>query len=410
MPRRLTVLTFCSLLIWASAVSCTRQESAAGAGKNEPAVRTGADQLFDEPYYSWIKGRGLGLITNQTGVNSELEGLPNLLSSHDEINLVALFGPEHGIYGEAEAGDNVAERSDIYSLYGEHQAPTPEMLEGVEVLIYDIQDVGARFYTFISTMYECMKAVSGTGIEFIVLDRPDPIGGLRVDGPVLEEGFESFVGIYSLPNRYGLTSGELAILLKEETNLDLDLKVVPVKGWSRSQDFSDYGKEWINPSPNMPGFKAALSFPGFCLVEGTNLSEGRGTTKPFEYFGAPWIDSIALAQKINSLGLPGLKFRPQMFTPSFSKHQGEACGGVQLHITDKDVFQPVTSALHFIKSVQEMYPDEFSFREDGFDRLCGNSWVRTMLQEGAEVKDIEARWQEKLDDFKTTREKYLLYQ
>ncbi len=410
MPRKLTVLAFSSLLIWSSAASCIRQEPSGMPEKLEPTVQTGADQLFDEPYYSWIKGKGLGLITNQTGVNSELEGLPELLSSHEDINLVALFGPEHGIYGEAEAGDDVAERSNIYNLYGEHQAPTPEMLEGVEVLVYDIQDVGARFYTFISTMYECMKAVSGTGIQFIVLDRPDPIGGIKVEGPVLEEGFESFVGIYPIPNRYGLTSGELAMLLKEETNLVLDLKVVPVKGWSRKQGFSDYGKEWINPSPNMPGFKPALSFPGFCLVEGTNLSEGRGTTKPFEYFGAPWIDSIALAQKINSIGLPGLKFRPQMFTPSFSKHQGEACGGVQLHITDNETFQPVISALYFIKTVQEMNPDEFSFREDIFDRLCGNSWVRTMLQEGAEVKDIEARWQEELEVFKATREKYLLYQ
>ena len=409
MPRRLTILIFCSLLMWASMVSCTRQESAAGADTKEPAVRTGADQLFDEPYYSWIKGRGLGLITNQTGVNSELEGLPDLLSGQDDINLAALFGPEHGIYGEAEAGDDVAERSNVYSLYGEHQAPTPEMLEGVDVLIYDIQDVGSRFYTFISTMYECMKSVSGTGITFIVLDRPNPIGGHRVEGPVLEEGFESFVGIYTIPNRYGMTAGELAMFLKEETGLDLELKVVPVKGWSRDQDFSDYGNEWINPSPNMPGFKAALSYPGFCLVEGTNMSEGRGTTKPFEYFGAPWINSASLAQKLNSLNLPGLKFRPQMFTPSFSKHQGEACGGVQLHITDAEAFMPVSAALHFIKTVAEMYPDQFSFREAGFDRLCGNSWVRTRLQEGAEVVSIEAEWQEKLEAFKAAREKYLLY-
>jgi uncharacterized protein YbbC (DUF1343 family) len=409
MSIKLFKAVFSSLFVLFTAFSCAQQEPMALKVIEQPALQTGADQLFNEPYYSWIKNKGVGLITNQTGVNSELEGLPGLLSGRDDINLAALFGPEHGIYGEAEAGDDVAERSNVYNLYGDHQAPTPEMLEGVDVLIYDIQDVGSRFYTFISTMYECMKSVSGTGITFIVLDRPNPIGGDRVEGPVLEEGFESFVGIHTIPNRYGMTAGELAMFLTEETGLDLELKIVPVKGWSRDQDFSDYGNEWINPSPNMPGFKAALSYPGFCLVEGTNMSEGRGTTKPFEYFGAPWINSASLAQKLNSLNLPGLKFRPQMFTPSFSKHQGEACGGVQLHIIDKDLFQPLPSALHFIKTVAEMYPDQFSFREAGFDRLCGNSWVRTRLQEGAEVVSIEAEWQEKLEAFKAARAKYLLY-
>lgn len=409
MDHKLIAALFCFLLLLAPATSCARQEPLPAGQPQSPELRTGADQIFEEPYYSWIKGKGLGLITNQTGVNSRLEDLPSLFADRDDINLAALFGPEHGIYGEAEAGDTVAERSNVYSLYGEHQAPTPEMLEGVEVLIYDIQDVGARFYTFISTMFESMKAVSGTGLTFIVLDRPNPIGGTMVEGPVLEEGFESFVGTYTIPNRYGMTAGELAMLLKEENHLDLELKVVPVKGWSREENFDDYGKEWVNPSPNMPGFKTALSYPGFCLVEGTNLSEGRGTTRPFEYLGAPWINSLNLARKLNSLDLPGIRFRPQMFTPSFSKHQGEACGGVQVHIIDNESFRPVRSALFFIRTVAEMYPEEFSFREDGFDRLCGNSWVRTMLQEGAEVDEIEALWQEKLEEFKSTRDKYLLY-
>lgn len=409
MSLKLTKAVFCSLFLLSAAVSCNRQEPAVIDVTRQPELQTGADQLFDEPYYSWIKNKGIGLITNQTGVNSELEGLPALLSGRDEVNLVSLFGPEHGIYGEAQAGEIVTGESNIYSLYGSNRAPTPEMLERVEVLVYDIQDVGSRFYTFISTMYECMKSVSGTDIQFIVLDRPNPIGGIKVEGPVLEEGFESFVGIHAIPNRYGMTAGEMAMLLKEETGLDLDLKVVPVKGWSRDQDFSDYGKNWINPSPNMPNFKAALSYPGFCLVEGTNISEGRGTTRPFELFGAPWINPLSLAEKLNVLNLPGVKFRPQMFTPTFSKHKDETCNGVQIHITDKHSFNPVTTALHFIRTVSEMYPDEFSFRENSFDRLCGNSWVRTELSEGAEVEAIKAQWQERLEAFKAARDKYLLY-
>ncbi len=409
MSRGYFVLTLCFLLLFIASVSCGTQVQPVEKLAPQPEIQTGADRLFTEPYLSWIKGKSVGLITNQTGVNARLEGLPDLLSGRDDLNLAALFGPEHGIYGEAEAGEIVTGKSNIYSLYGEHRSPTPEMLEGLDVLIYDIQDVGSRFYTFISTMYECMQSVSGTGITFVVLDRPNPIGGDRIEGPVLEEGFESFVGIYSIPNRYGMTAGELAMLLKEETGLDLDLKIVPVTGWSREQDFSVYGEEWINPSPNMPGFKAALSYPGFCLVEGTNLSEGRGTTKPFEYFGAPWINSSALAKKLNSRDLPGLTFRPQMFTPSFSKHQGEACGGVQLHIIEKELFQPVRSALFFIKTVREMYPDQFSFREAGFDRLCGNSWVRARIEEGMAIEEIEAAWKNGLDKFLEKRAKYLLY-
>jgi len=398
------------LLILSVLPSCAPQEPVPAETPEKPVLRTGADQFFDEPYYSsWFKGKGIGLVTNQTGVNSGLKNLPDLLGGSDEIRLVALFGPEHGLYGEAEAGDDVAERPNIYNLYGEHQAPTPEMLEGVEVLVYDIQDVGSRFYTFISTMYECMKAVSGTGISFVILDRPNPIGGSRVEGPILEEGYESFVGTYAIPIRYGMTAGELAMLLKGETGLELDLKVLPVKGWSRDQDFSAYGGDWINPSPNMPGYKTALVYPGFCLIEGTSLSEGRGTTRPFEYLGAPWIDSRTLAGRLNGLNLPGVWFRPQMFTPSFSKHQGEACGGVQVHVTDAEVFQPVLSALYFIETVKEMYPDQFSFSEDSFDRLCGNSWVREMLQEGAEADAVAVKWEKNLEAFRKIRENYLLY-
>jgi len=409
MPRKTIISALIILIFISGTLSCRNHSGEVQAVPAPSKVRTGADQILEEPYFSWIKGKGIGLITNQTGVTSSLTGLPEILSGNNELNLVALFGPEHGIYGEAQAGEIVTGKSNIYSLYGENKAPTQEMLEGVEILIYDIQDVGSRFYTFISTMYECMNSVSGKDIPFVVLDRPNPIGGLKVEGPVLEEGFESFVGIHPIPNRYGMTAGEMAMFLKEETGLDLDLRVVPVEGWSRGQDFNEYGGEWINPSPNMPGYKAALAYPGFCLVEGTNVSEGRGTTRPFEFFGAPWIDSLALAERLNGLALPGIKFRPQMFTPTFSKYEGESCSGVQLHIIDTESFQPVTASLHFIRTIREMYPAEFSFREKGFDRLSGNNWIRGMLEEGAEVSDIEEKWQEGLERFKKKRAEYLIY-
>lgn len=397
------------LFVATSLISCSSPGREADPPVEKSPILTGADQLFNEPYHSWIRGKKIGLITNQTGVDSELRGLPDLLAERDDIELVALFAPEHGLYGEAQAGEEISDKTNIYSLYGETNSPTPKMLEGIEVLIYDIQDVGARFYTYISTMYECMESISGTEIIFLVLDRPNPIGGTKVEGPVLEEGYESFVGIHTIPNRYGMTAGELAQLLKAEKSLSLDLRVARVQGWNRVRDFSDYGKQWINPSPNMPGFEAALSYPGFCLVEGTSISEGRGTTRPFELFGAPWIKAPELAAELNSLDLPGVKFRPQRFTPTFSKYQGESCNGVQLHITDNQAFQPVTAALYFISTVKRLHPEEFSFRDDSFDRLCGNSWVREMLLENRKIEAIKERWEPRLEEFKGRRALHLIY-
>ena len=234
---------------------------------------TGADRLFEDPYISWIDGKRVGLVTNQTGVNRQLKSLRDLFLDCPRVSLTALFAPEHGFRGSAQAGEQVPTSTRIFSLYGEHRRPTADMLSNVDVLIYDIQDVGVRFYTFVSTMLECMKAAASSRKPFIVLDRPNPIDGTRTEGPVLESGWESFVGIAQIPIRYGMTPAELARLLKSETQLDLDLRVVPVSGWKRQQWFNETGLQWIAPSPNMPTLTTAAVYPGFCLIEGTNLSE-----------------------------------------------------------------------------------------------------------------------------------------
>lgn len=371
-------------------------------------LKIGADRIQEIPYQEWFEGKRLGLITNQTGVTSELRSLIEVLEAQG-LNLTTLFGPEHGIHGEAQAGEAVASGPQVYSLYGDRRAPTPEMLAEVDLLLYDIQDVGVRFYTFISTMFESMKVAASEGIPFIVLDRPDPVNGVTVEGPVLEPEFVSFVGIHAIPVRYGLTAGEIAQLLKGETQLELDLRVVPMEGWNRELWYDHTGLEWIAPSPNMPTVSTATVYPGFCLIEGTNLSEGRGTTRPFELIGAPWLNASELSKRLNALSLPGVYFRPQVFTPMFSKYSGESCAGLQIHVLNRDTFEPVISALHLIREILLLHPLELTFREASFDRLAGNNWIRESLLEGATVDSIVRSWKEDLESFEQIREKYLIY-
>lgn len=371
--------------------------------------RLGADQILEEPYLSWIRGKRVGLITNQTGTTSDLRFLATLLKESPEVKLTALFSPEHGLFGQAQAGAAVADGPKVFSLYGEQRAPTPAMLENVDVLIYDIQDVGVRFYTYISTLHEAMKSAAARGIPFLVLDRPDPIGGRRVEGPVLEEAFESFVGIHPLPLRYGMTPGELALLFKEEGKLNLVLWVVPMQGWRRDDDFGSLGLEWIAPSPNMPTPRTAEIYPGTCLIEATNLSEGRGTTRPFELIGAPWLNAEALCGILNSHRLPGVYFRVQPFTPTFSKYQGQPCQGVQIHVLDSRTFMPIESALFLIREVLNLHPEEFKFEPEVFDRLVGNDWIRRMLTESRAVDAVVERWKPGLAAFELRRRQHLLY-
>jgi uncharacterized protein YbbC (DUF1343 family) len=372
-------------------------------------VRSGADRILESPYLGWIQGKRVGLITNPTGVTWQLVSTWELLAKHPDVDVMALFGPEHGIFGQSQAGDHVSDYGTVYSLYGDTRAPTAEMLEDVEVLIYDIQDVGVRFYTYISTMYLSMQAASQKGIPFIVLDRPNPIDSSRVEGPVLQADYESFVGLPGLPIRYGMTSGELAQMLNEEAKLGSDLKVVPLGDWPRRDWYDQTGLEWILPSPNMPTLTTATVYPGMGLIEGTNLSEGRGTTLPFELVGAPWLNGQELARRLNRLQLAGVRFRFQTFTPTFSKYQGELCQGIQIHLSDRSTFQPLDVVLHLLAEVRTLHPELLQWNTAFFDRLVGNSWVREALSESTPVEEIVARWQEDLEAFKEKRAKYLLY-
>jgi len=372
-------------------------------------VKTGADRIFEKPFISWFHGKRIGLVTNQTGVDRDLNTLAGLFSRNPNCTVTAVFAPEHGIGGTAQAGEHIASSAEVFSLYGETRRPTPAMLADVDMLVFDIQDVGSRCYTYVSTMLECMKAAASCKITFIVLDRPNPIDATRTEGPVLEEGLKSFIGVGRVPIRHGMTMAEMALFLESDLQLNLDLRIVPLAGWNRSQWFGQTGLPWIAPSPNMPTGNTATVYPGFCLIEGTNLSEGRGTTQPFELVGAPWLDASGLASTLNRLGLPGVRFRPQSFQPTFSKYSGQFCRGIQIHILDRSRFEPIQAALHLLRETRLRHPDRLQFSELFFDRLAGNSWIREMLRDGASVESIVEKWQADLEDFKKTREGYLLY-
>ena len=371
-------------------------------------VLTGVDRLSEAPYRQWLEGKKIGLITNHTGVNCRLEPTAKVVAALRGAKLIALFAPEHGIRGRSQAEEKIQSSGIIYSLYGETRAPTPEMLSQVEVLVFDLQDVGARFYTYISTMLESMRAAAREEIPFVVLDRPNPITGTRVEGPILEKGFESFVGSFSLPIRYGLTPGELAGLLDSELQLQCHLKVVPLQGWRREFWYDETRLIWISPSPNISTLDTATLYPGFCLIEGTNLSEGRGTTRPFELVGAPWLDNERLVEGLNALRLPGVAFRIQDFEPWFSKYRGEACHGVQIHVLDRVAFRPLEAILHFLAGVIRLHPDEFRF-QPFFDSLAGNSWIRQELKRGTGAAEIQSGWEAQLHRFRSLRGRFLLY-
>ena len=377
----------------------------------------GIEVLLEDPP-DLLRGKRIGLITNPTGVDRELRSNIDLLAKHPDLRLVALFGPEHGVRGNAQAGEKVEASRDaatglpVFSLYGEHREPTPEMLQGIDVLLFDIQDVGARFYTYPYTLAGAMRAARRAGIPVVVLDRPNPIGGVQVEGPVLEPDHASFVGQFPIPLRHGMTLGELARLFNEEFAIGAELHVVPVKHWQRRDAEPGHLLPWVPPSPNMPTPDTALAYPGTALFEGTNVSEGRGTTRPFETIGAPFIHAENLADRMNALGLPGVRFRPTWFTPTFSKHAGMLCGGVQIHITHRDEFLPVRTGLALLKTIHDDYPQDFRFEPGNppfFDKLAGNGWIRLAIEKGDSVEALEARWQPGLRRFEEVRQRYLLY-
>ncbi|MED4125375.1 DUF1343 domain-containing protein [Halalkalibacterium halodurans] len=395
----------------------------AGKGKkkgNPHAFSLGVEQLLQNEFHL-IEGKKVGLITNPTGVDRELHSIVDVLFEDERVELTALYGPEHGVRGDAQAGEYVPFYIDdktglpVYSLYGQTRKPTPDMLEDIDVLLFDIQDVGTRFYTYIYTMAYAMEAAAENDLPFIVLDRPNPLGGQKVEGPILEEAYRSFVGLYPIPLRHGMTVGELALLFNEEFAIGADVTVVEMTGWKRHTDFKDLPLEWVLPSPNMPTLDTALVYPGAALIEGTNVSEGRGTTKPFELIGAPFVNSTELAATLNDLGLPGVTFRAASFTPMFSKHAGTLSHGIQIHVTDEKSFQPVITGLHIVKTIHDLYPDDFRFTAEDqqgisfFDRLIGNGDVRKQIMQGASVEEIVADWGKEIKAFEKTRKKYLLY-
>ncbi len=380
----------------------------------DAGVVPGLEVLLTEQV-SLVQGKRVGLITNQCGVDRRMRHVVDLLPKVPGVKVTALFALEHGVRGMVQAGGSVVDTTDprsgipVFSLYGQTRRPTPEMLKNVDVLVYDIQDVGARFYTFISSLGECMEAAADHGIPFVVLDRPNPLADLLIEGPILDVArFRSFVGAYAIPIRYGWTPGELAGFVRDGIKKDLKLTVVKMKNYKRSLWYDETGLQWIAPSPNIPSPASAIVYPGMCLFEGTNLSEGRGTTQPFELIGAPWLDSYQVVDDLTALQLPGVLFRPASFTPTFSKYQGEGCQGIQVHVSDRRRFEPVRAALHMLAAIKKSHPSQFQWR-DSIDRLSGTDAVRKAIDAGTPVDRILASWRPELDKFNATRKRYLLY-
>lgn len=391
--------------------------------ERRPATQVGLDILFKERI-SLIAGRRVGLITNQTGIDNKFQSSATLFAGHPEVRLSALFSPEHGLRGSAPPGVQIPSTINalfqipVHSLYGARRAPTPEMLAGIDVLVYDIQDVGSRFFTYISTLRNAMQAAMSNDVNFMVLDRPNPIRGDCVEGNLLQPDFQSFVGAGGVPIRHGMTVGELARLFWAELTISqrpkaLQLEVVPIQGWHRAMWFDETGLPWVPPSPNMPTAETAALYPGTCLIEGTNLSEGRGTTRPFEWIGAPWIESDRWAESLNSLDLTGAHFRPIDFTPTFSKFAGQQCGGVQVHVTNRDELRPVEVGIHLIATARRGYPDRFAFvQNEGryfIDLLAGTDELRLRLMDGEPPDEIIHAWEKDAAAFRQRRQPYLLY-
>ncbi|NLJ75250.1 MAG: DUF1343 domain-containing protein [Firmicutes bacterium] len=378
-------------------------------------VQPGVENFVNNLSY-YIGTRQIGLITNPSAVNSNLESTLNLLTQTNQVR--ALFGLEHGIRGNVQAGDKVESYTDgqtglpVYSLYGTTRELTFEMLQEVDCLVFDIQDVGCRYYTYLYSLLYILKGAKPFGLPIFVLDRPNPLGGQIVGGNLLEEEYISFVG-GPIPIRYGLTIGELAHYFNEVYGIGAQLTVVPMEGWQRSYLWEHTGLSWVPPSPNIPTVDTVKVYPGMCLFEGTNVSEGRGTTRPFEIIGAPWIDGEELGRKMNGKNIPGVTFRAAYFTPMFSKYAGELCQGVQVHIRDETVFEPIQTALHLLEVLRTDYP-EFSFVEPPhrryfFDLLAGTAQLRTVLQEKESVTVILEKWEKEAEEFNAVRRQYLLY-
>ncbi|NPA90000.1 MAG: DUF1343 domain-containing protein [Chloroflexi bacterium] len=384
------------------------------------SVAFGLDRVVAEPPPLLLEGP-VGVVTNRAATTATLEDAVIALARIG-VQWAAIFAPEHGFSTALPAGHQVASavesrtRVPLYSLYGEAWAPPPEILADLTALVVDLPDVGARMYTYVSTVIHVLRAAARAGVPVLLLDRPNPINGVQVEGPILEDAYTSFVGMLPVPVRHGLTLGELAHVANNVLDIGAQLHVIPVSGWQRSMGFDAWGRPWVPPSPNIPHGETALLYPGMSLIEGTNLSEGRGTPYPFAVVGAPWLDPDALARRLNAYPLPGVRFRPVSFTPCADKHRGHLCHGVQVHITDPRAFRPVRTGIAVLLEARAQDPDAFAFlppRRAGetthFDRLIGNGHVRAQVEAGARWEEIVGPWEREERAFLTWRQPYLLY-
>lgn len=385
-------------------------------------ISTGLENLVD--IGDSLRGKRLGLLSNQASIDCNLRHSRDILLAHYGDQVTCLFSPQHGFFSEKQ--DNMVESGHakdpvsglpVFSLYGETRKPTSSMFEHLDVLLIDIVDVGTRVYTFLYTMAYCIEAAAEYGKQIVVLDRPNPVGN-AVEGNILQDDCTSFVGLYPIPMRHGMTFGELAFLINQEFGIEADLQVVPMKGYKSSMLFRDTGFPWVAPSPNMPTPETALVYPGQVIWEGTNCSEGRGTTLPFEFVGAPFWEHDPIMEKLEATELPGCYLRPLVFQPTSGKWAEQPCVGFQIHVTDADSFLPYRTSIALLQAVMLCYPEEFSYKEPPYeyeferlpmDLILGNKELRKGLEQGEVILDLERKWKPALDEFKEKRQKYLLY-
>jgi len=388
-------------------------------------VQVGLD-IFEKDWPKKLKGCRIGLLAHPASINKQFEHAIDIFLGSGRLALKAIFGPQHGIYGETQ--DNMIEWEDftdprtglpVFSLYGHTRKPEPSMLRDIDALVVDVQDAGSRYYTFIWTMELCMQACKEMNKSIVILDRPNPIGGHKTEGPVLDMAYASFVGQRALPVRHGMTIGEIANYLYHEFHPGLDFHVIPMHGWKRKMWFDETGLPWVMPSPNIPTLDTATVYPGICLLEGTNISEGRGTTRSFEICGAPFIEPAALVKQLDAFKLPGVLFRPLYFKPTFQKYAGQLCGGIQIHIINRNLFRPFKTGVAIIKTIYTLYPQEFAWKQPPYeyerektpiDILAGTDRLRKDIEKGTSLKRMEAWWEDQSIDFnKKFRKRYLLY-
>lgn len=387
-------------------------------------VSTGLDNL-ESLWPKDMKSARVGLVAHPASVNGRLEHATEIFRRSKKLRLSCLFGPQHGIYGQTQ--DNMVEWEGfcdpatalpVYSLYGKTRKPLPEMLADIDVLAIDLQDVGSRYYTFIWTLELCMEACWESEKALVVLDRPNPIAGMHTEGPVLDPEYASFVGLRPLPVRHGMTIAEIAAYMRDEFHPDLDLRVIPMRGWKRKMWFDETGLPWVMPSPNMPTLDTAMVYPGMCLLEGTNVSEGRGTTRPFEIFGAPFIHPETIVNVLREFRLPGVVFRPLYFEPTFQKHAKSVCGGAQIHVTDRNIFLPFKTGVAVLKAIHNTYPRDFSWKKPPYeyeevkppiDILSGTDRLRKDIESWKGLDDMQKWWRQETKGFEKIRRKYLLY-